>query len=33
VIRWSIDSDGRTLHVRFDDRLRGVTTNMVGYRQ
>jgi hypothetical protein len=33
VIRWSVDSDGRTIHVRFDDRLRGVVTNMVGYRQ
>jgi hypothetical protein len=33
VIRWSVDSDGRTIHVRFDDRLRGVVTNMVGYRE
>ena len=33
VIRWSVDSDGHTIHARFDDRLRGVVTNMVGFRQ
>ena len=33
VIRWSVDADGRTIHVRFDDRQRGVITSMVGYKQ
>jgi hypothetical protein len=32
VIRWSVDADGRTIHARFDDRLHGVVTNMVGHK-
>jgi hypothetical protein len=33
VIRWSADADGRTVHVRFDDRLHGVVTSMVGHKE
>ncbi len=33
VIRWSVSADGQTIHARFDDRLHGVVTNMVGHKQ